>query len=80
MHWRIQGAAPKGLNSFILRQKFSKPLADLGGRARRAPPYGSRFFHFDMQNFQNLAALGVHGPHYEVHTPLQEILDLPLKM
>ena len=28
-------------------------LADLGGRARRAPPppYGSRFFRFDMQNF-----------------------------
>ena len=45
-------------------------LADLGGRARRAPPpYGSRFFRFDMQNFQNVAASGVHGPLYEVHTP-----------
>ena len=29
------------------------PLADLGGGSRRAPPppYGSRFFRFDMQNF-----------------------------
>ena len=30
----------------------STALADLGGaRAGRAPPYGSRFFRFDMQNF-----------------------------
>ena len=42
------------------------------------PPYGSRFFHFDMQNFQNVAASGVHGPPYEVHAPLREILDPPL--
>ena len=42
-------------------------LADLGGG--RAPPYGSRFFRFDMQNFRNIAALGVHGPPYEVHAP-----------
>ena len=41
---------------------LSWPLADLGGRARRAPPYGSRFFRFDMQNFRNVAASGVHGP------------------
>ena len=40
-----------------------------GGRARRAPPYGSRFFRFDMQNFRNIAASGVHGPPYEVHAP-----------
>ena len=39
------------------------------GRARRAPPYRSRFFHFNMQNFQNVAALGVHSPPYEVHAP-----------
>ena len=38
-------------------------LADLGGaRPARAPPYGSRFFRFDMQNFWNVAASGVHGP------------------
>ena len=39
------------------------------GRARRAPPYGSRFFRFDMQNFRNVAASGVHGLPYEVHAP-----------
>ena len=50
------------------------------GRARRAPPYGSRFFRFDMQNFRNVAASGVHGPPYEVHAPLREILDPPLHM
>ena len=33
------------------------------------PPYGSRFFCFDMQNFWNVAASGVHSPPYEVHTP-----------
>ena len=38
-------------------------MADLGGvRPARTPPYGSRFFRFDMQNFRNVAALGVHGP------------------
>ena len=47
------------------------PLADLGGGASGArPPYGSRFFRFDMQNFRNVAASGVHGPLYEVHAPL----------
>ena len=46
------------------------PLADLGGGAPGArPPYGSRFFHFDMQNFWNVAASGVNGPPYEVHAP-----------
>ena len=40
-----------------------------GGGRRARPPYGSRFFHFDMQNFQNIAASGVHGPPYEVHAP-----------
>ena len=40
-----------------------------GGRPARAPPYGSRFFRFDMQNFWNIAASGVHGPPYEVHAP-----------
>ena len=49
----------------------SPALADLGGPrpARAPPPYGSRFFHFDMQNFQNVAASEVHGPPYEVHAP-----------
>ena len=60
---------------------FDTSLADLrgGGRPARAPPpYGSRFFRFDMQNFRNVAASGVHGPPYEVHAPLREILDPPL--
>ena len=38
-------------------------LADLGGaHPARAPPYESRFFHFDMQIFWNVATSGVHGP------------------
>ena len=45
-------------------------LADLGGGTPGTrPPYGSRFFRFDMQNFWNVAASGVHGPPYEVHAP-----------
>ena len=50
---------------------YRKALADLGGGApgARPPPYGSRFFRFDMQNFWNVAASGVHGPPYEVHAP-----------
>ena len=43
------------------RESPSVALADLGGRA---PPYGSRFFRFDMQNFRNVATSGVHGPPY----------------
>ena len=39
------------------------------------PPYGSRFFHFDIQIFRNVAALGVGAPPDEVGTPLWEILD-----
>ena len=36
-------------------------LADQGGRARRMPPYGSRFFRFDIQNFRNIPASRVHA-------------------
>ena len=32
------------------------------GRHQHAPPYGSRFFCFDIQIFQNVAALGVGTP------------------
>ena len=49
-----------------------------GGAPGARPPYGSRFFHFDMQNFRNIAASGVHSPPYKVHAPLREILDPPL--
>ena len=55
-----------------INKNVNVALADLGGaRPVRAPPppYGSRFFHFDMQNFRNVAASGVHGPSYEVHAP-----------
>ena len=48
------------------------------GRTRRAPPLRSQFFHFDIQNFRNVTASGVHTPSYEVHAPLREILDPPL--
>ena len=32
-------------------------------------PYGSRFFHFDIQNFRNVAASGAGAPH-EVSAPM----------
>ena len=52
-----------------------------GGAPGARPPYGSRFFRFDMQNFRNVATSGVHGPPpYEVHAPLREILDPPLQI
>ena len=58
------------LNQCVLRSLFDIALADLGGGAPGArPPYGSRFFRFDMQNFWNVATSGVHGPPYEVHAP-----------
>ena len=49
--------------------KLMFALADLRGAPGARPPYGSRFFRFDMQNFRNVAASGVHGPPYEVHAP-----------
>ena len=39
-----------------------KPLADLGGRAGRTPPYGTKFFHFHIHFHQKV-------PTSEVHTP-----------
>ena len=38
-------------------------MADPGGAPpARAPPHGSRFFHFDIQIFRNIAASGVGAP------------------
>ena len=48
--------------SIVIEGYKALPLADLGGAPGARPPYGSRFFHFDMQNFRNVAASGVHGP------------------
>ena len=45
------------------------PVADPGGRRRRAPPYGSRFFRFDIQIFWNVAALGVGAPSTRLAPP-----------
>ena len=72
---------------FYRNSKFARSgtLADLGGRARHAPPppTGPDFFRFDMQNFWNIATSGVHGPPYEVHDPptgnpgSATVVDLP---
>ena len=41
-------------------------LADLEGACSAHAP-GSRFFRFDIQNFGNRTASGVHAPPYKVH-------------
>ena len=38
------------------------PLADLGGACPAHAPYGSRLFRFDIKDFCNVAASGVHNP------------------
>ena len=44
------------------------------GRSRGVPlahaPHGSRFFHFDIQIFQNVAASGVGAPLRGQHPPM----------
>ena len=62
--------APTTISDTIL---FQLTLADLGGHAWHTPPYGSRFFHFDIQNFHNIAASGVHAPPMRSMPPLWEI-------
>ena len=53
-----------------LKAKKYQTLVDLGGvHPVHTPSYRSRFFHFDMQNFWNVAASGVHGPPYDIHAP-----------
>ena len=67
--------------NFRARYKTLNCIGGSRGRARRAPPppYGSRFFCFDMQNFRNVAASGSTAPRTQVHAPpLREILDPPL--
>ena len=44
----------------------------------RPPPKGSKFFRFDIQNFQNKTVSGVHAPLRGPRRPLWEILDPPL--
>ena len=53
---------------------------NIGGSRGRfwARPQGSRFFRFDIQNFRNIIASGVHAPLRGLRTPLREILDPPL--
>ena len=46
-----------------------------GGTTGTCPPSGSRFFHFDIQIFRNVAASGVGAPPTRSAPPLPEILD-----
>ena len=52
------------LYKFFRKMRFT--VADPGGvppvRTPLPPPQGSRFFHFDIQNFRNVAASGVGAP------------------
>ena len=52
-------------------------LADLEGACLAHAPQGSRFFRFDIHNFRNVTASGVHAP-LRGPRPLREILDPPL--
>ena len=44
-------------------------VADPGGAPPARPPYGSRFFRFDIQIFRNVAASGVGASPYVVGAP-----------
>ena len=63
----LHGAYP--FESLVLFQSIVQKVFYIGGSRGGRPPYGSRFFCFDMQNFRNVAASGVHGSPYEVHAP-----------
>ena len=58
--------------------KYINNIGGSGGRARCTPPLRVPILSFDIQNFRNVTASGVHTPSYEVHAPLREILDPPL--
>ena len=47
---------------YTLYSKGNEILADLGGACPAQAPQGSRFFRFNIQNFQNVTALGVGAP------------------
>ena len=42
--------------------KYTDTVADPGGAPPVRAPYGSRFFRFDIQIFQNVATSGVGAP------------------
>ena len=67
-------------NKFYFKFKAYPSLADVRGTPGVPPTYRSRFFHFEMQNFRNVATLGVHGPPMRSTPPLWETLDPPLPM
>ena len=79
-----QSTSIRGVNikihssSLITKGVKSLSIGRSRGHAQHMPPYGSRFFHFDMQNFQSIAASGSMAPPMRSMPPLQEILDPPL--
>ena len=79
----VNCAPPPGINKIQiwggLTQLLILCIGGSRGRAQCMPPYGSRFFHFDIQNFWNVTALGFHTPPTRsMPPPLWEILDPPL--
>ena len=66
--------------NFFPLQKFYLSISSIGGsrgRARRTPPYGTKFFHFHIHFQQKVPMSEVHAPR-RVHSLLREILDPPL--
>ena len=74
----------QGIDVFhYIQLKFSMfrnaiTLADLGGRGRHMPPYGTQFFHFRIHFHQKVPTSEVHAPPLTGARPLREILDPPL--
>ena len=79
------GRPMKCISGISMKWVTQRPLPGIIGGStladgRRTPPQGSRFFRFDMQNFQNVTASGAHAPPTRSTPPLREILDPPLGM
>ena len=66
--WLLQNPVLRDFQSLGVDMSLI-PLADLGG-VPGARPRGSRFFHFDIQNFRNVTTSGVHGPSTRSTPPL----------
>ena len=69
IHWNVtfsQCNPETGFSPNIVSSHKSVPLADLGGREGRTPPWASKFFRFHAVFRENLACS---RPPWRVHAP-----------